>query len=124
LKDELDGAWAVRPLELARERGRIMLVFEDTWSEPLDRLLGVPMEMLRLAIAVAAAFTQLHRPASFTRVQADQYLGQPHTGEVKLTGFGIGSRLPRERQAPVSPESIGGSHADVKEFTARATPFA
>src|SRR6202047_3682279 len=56
LKDELDGAWALRPLELVRERGRIMLVLEDTRSEPLDRLLGAPMEMrsfLRLAIAVA-----------------------------------------------------------------------
>src|SRR4051794_12881625 len=56
LKDELDGAWAVRPLELVRERGRIMLVLEDTSSEPLDRLLGLPMEVrsfLRLAIAVA-----------------------------------------------------------------------
>ena len=26
------------------------------------------------------------------------------TGEVKLTGFGIASRLPRERQAPAPPE--------------------
>src|ERR1700759_461489 len=39
LKDELDGAWAVRPLELVRERDRIMLVLEDTRSEPLDGLL-------------------------------------------------------------------------------------
>src|ERR1700726_268527 len=45
LKDELDGAWAVRPLELTRERGRTMLVFEDTCGEPLDRLLGLPMEV-------------------------------------------------------------------------------
>src|SRR5713226_1790626 len=45
LKDELDGAWAARPLEFIRERGRVMLVLEDTGSEPLDRLLGVPMEM-------------------------------------------------------------------------------
>src|SRR5260370_22686799 len=63
LKDELDGAWAVRPLELVRERGRIMLVLEDTRNEPLDRLLGVPMEgpsFLRLAIAVAAALSQVH----------------------------------------------------------------
>src|SRR6202030_1384469 len=37
LKDELDGAWAVRPLELVRERGRMKLVLEDTRSEPLDR---------------------------------------------------------------------------------------
>jgi hypothetical protein len=45
LKDELDGAWAVRPLELIREHGRIMLVLENTRSEPLDRSLGVPMEV-------------------------------------------------------------------------------
>src|SRR5262245_47885376 len=53
LKDELDGTWAVRPLDLMREAGRTMLVLEDTGGEPLDRLLGVPMEVgrfLRLAI--------------------------------------------------------------------------
>src|ERR1700682_5035384 len=45
LKDELDGAWAVRPLELVRERGRTMLVLEDPGGEPLARLLGAPMEV-------------------------------------------------------------------------------
>src|SRR3954468_13629709 len=34
-RNELDGAWAVRPLELRRERGRTMLVFEDPGAEPL-----------------------------------------------------------------------------------------
>lgn len=43
LRDELDGAWAVRPLELFREHGRTMLMFEDPASEPLDRMLGAPM---------------------------------------------------------------------------------
>src|SRR5271165_3256028 len=64
LKDELDGPWAVRPLELVRERGRMMLVLEDTSGEPLDRFLGVPMEVrsfLRIAIAVAAALAQVHQ---------------------------------------------------------------
>ncbi|WP_217469091.1 hypothetical protein, partial [Paraburkholderia ultramafica] len=52
LKDELDGAWAVRPLELLREDGRTLLVLEDPGGEPLARLLGAPMELdsvLRLA---------------------------------------------------------------------------
>jgi hypothetical protein len=43
LKDELDGAWAVRPLELVRERGRTMLVLEDPGGELLEGLLGQPM---------------------------------------------------------------------------------
>jgi hypothetical protein len=35
LKDELDRAWAVRPLELVRERGQPMLVLENPGGEPL-----------------------------------------------------------------------------------------
>src|ERR1700722_1637123 len=115
LKDELDGAWAVRPIELVRERGRIMLVLEDTRSEPLDRLLGMPMEVrsfLRLAIAVAAALTQVHRRGLVHKdIKPANILVARTTGEVKLTGFGIASRLPRERQAAAPPESIAGTLA-------------
>src|SRR5712664_3460810 len=115
LKDELDGAWAVRPLELVREHGRTMLVLEDTGSEPLHRLLGPPMEVrsfLRLAIAVAAALTQVHRRGLIHKdIKPANILVNRTTGKVKLTGFGIASRLPRERQAPAPPESIAGTLA-------------
>src|SRR5712664_2144274 len=115
LKDELDGAWALRPLELVRERGRTMLVLEDTRSEPLDRLLGPPMEVrsfLRLAIAIAAALTQVHRRGLVHKdIKPANILVNRASGEVKLTGFGIASRLPRERQTPAPPESIAGTLA-------------
>src|SRR5712675_182491 len=115
LKDELDGAWAVRPLELVRERGRIMLVLEDTRSEPLHRLFGAPMEVrsfLRLAIAVAGALTQVHRRGLVHKdIKPANILVNRTTGEIKLTGFGIASRLPRERQTPAPPESIAGTLA-------------
>src|SRR5271166_2858598 len=58
LKDELNGAWAVQPLELVWRGGRMMLVLEDAGGEPLHRLLGAPMEVgrfLRLAIGIAMA---------------------------------------------------------------------
>ena len=116
LKDELDGAWAVRPLELVRERGRTMLVLEDPGGEPLERLLGAPMEVGRLL-----APRHRHRggagqgPPARPRPQghqAGQYPGEPHqTAAVRLTGFGIASRLPRERQAPEPPEFIAGTLA-------------
>src|ERR1700757_1826184 len=64
LKDELDVAWAVRPLELVRERGRTMLVLEDPGSEPLGRLLGAPLELglfLRVAIGIIGALGKAHR---------------------------------------------------------------
>src|SRR5260370_40088196 len=63
LKEDLDDAWAVRPLELVRERGRTMLVLEDPGGEPLDGLLGPPMErrrFLRLGVALSAATARLH----------------------------------------------------------------
>jgi hypothetical protein len=47
LRNELDGAWAARPLEFVREDGRAMLVLEDPGGEPLARLLGQPMEKNR-----------------------------------------------------------------------------
>src|SRR5260370_20963460 len=104
LKDELDGAWAVRPLELVRKRGRTMLVLEDTRGQPLDRLLGVPMKVrsfLRLAIAIAAALTQVHRRARVHKdIKPANILVNRTTGQRSLTGFGIASRLPRARQAP------------------------
>jgi PAS domain S-box-containing protein len=115
LKDELDSAWAARPLELIREHGRIMLVLEDTSSEPLDQMLGAPMEVgsfLRIAVAVAAALTQAHRRGLVHKdIKPANILVNRMTGEVKLTGFGIASRLPRERQTPAPPESIAGTLA-------------
>jgi serine/threonine protein kinase len=115
LKDELDGAWAVRPLELVHERGRVMLVLEDASSEPLDRMLSLPMEVrsfLRSAIAIAAAVTQLHRRGLVHKdIKPANILMNRATDEVRLTGFGIASRLPRERQPPTPPESIAGTLA-------------
>src|SRR5271163_2400714 len=101
LKDELEGAWAVRPLAFVREVGRSMLVLEDTRSEPLDRVFGAPVQLpsfLRLAIAIAAALTQVHRRGLVHKDKPANILVDFTTGEVKLTGFGIASRLPRERQ--------------------------
>ena len=43
LTDELDSAWAARPLELVRERGRTVLVLKDPGGELLDRLIGPPL---------------------------------------------------------------------------------
>src|SRR6516164_8349113 len=64
LKDDLDPAWAVRPLELVRDGGRTILVLDDTDGEPLERLLGAPMETRRflyLAIGIATALGKQHQ---------------------------------------------------------------
>jgi len=113
LENELDDAWAVRPLKLVRERGRTLLVFKDPGGVPLDRLLGPPMEIvrfLRLAIALAAALGRLHaRGLIHKDIKPTNIIVNPTTCQVWLTGFGIASRLPRERQSPEPPEFIAGT---------------
>ncbi|MFS8975393.1 AAA family ATPase [Cupriavidus necator] len=115
LKDELDGAWAVRPLELVREGGRTLLVLEDPGGEPLARLLGAPMEMgnfLRLAVGIAAVLGKLHRRGLVHKdLKPTHILVNCADGQARLTGFGLASRLPRERQAPEPPETIAGTLA-------------
>src|SRR5262245_49166982 len=62
-KAELDPGWAVQPLALASHEGRTMLVLTDPGGQPLDRLLGHPMELtefLRLAVGLSAALNQMH----------------------------------------------------------------
>ncbi|UWU76543.1 AAA family ATPase [Bradyrhizobium huanghuaihaiense] len=115
LKEELDGAWAVRPLELIREGGRIMLVLEDPGGEPLERLLGAPLEtdhFLRLAIHITVALGKLHRRGLLHKdIKPANIMVNCADRQVRLTGFGIASRVPRERQAPDPPETIAGTLA-------------
>ena len=115
LKDELDGAWAVRPLQLVREAGRTVLVLEDPGGDPLDRLLVAPMELggfLRVAIGIAGALGKLHeRGLVHKDIKPANILATGATGEVRLTGFGIASRLARERQSLRPPETLAGTLA-------------
>jgi predicted ATPase len=115
LKDELDSAWAVRPLELMREDGRTTLVLEDPGGEPLEALLGTPMELgrfLRLAIRITMALGRLHRGGLVHRdLKPTHILVNCADGQVRVTGFGLASRLPQERQSPEPPERIAGSLA-------------
>jgi PAS domain S-box-containing protein len=115
LKADLDGTWAVRPLGLVRDAGRTMLALEDPGGEPLGRLLGAPMEVgrfLRSAIGIAAALDKIHqRDLVHKDIKPGNVFVNEATGEVQFTGFGIASRLARERQAPEPPETIAGTLA-------------
>jgi hypothetical protein len=45
LRDELDPAWALRPVALTTLEGRLALVLEDPGGEPLLPLIGTPMDV-------------------------------------------------------------------------------
>ncbi|MER9972050.1 serine/threonine-protein kinase PknK, partial [Mesorhizobium sp. M0060] len=115
LKAELNPDWAVRPIDLSRHDGHMALVLEDPGGEPLDQLLGHPMDVtqfLRIAIPLAAAIGQMHiRGLIHKNLKPANILVDLESGGVWLTGFGIASRLPRERQAPAPPEIIAGTLA-------------
>jgi serine/threonine protein kinase len=115
LRAALDPAWAVRPLALVQHQGRTVLVLADPGGEPLDRLLGRPMAVapfLRVAIGLSSALGRLHAKGLIHKdVKPANVLVHPATGQAWLTGFGVASRLPRERQAPDPPEVIAGTLA-------------
>jgi len=118
LADELDPAWAAKPLELTRYKGRTILVLSDPGGEPLDRVLrrdqGQPLDLsrsLRIAIGLAAALCQTHRHGLIHKDVKPENVLVDDASNVWLTGFGIASQLQRECQAPVPPEIISGTLA-------------
>ena len=92
-----------------------MLILEDPGGEPLDRLLGQPMELtrfLRLAAGLAGALGKLHQRGLIHKdIKPANIFMDSATGAIWLTGFGIATRLPRERQSPEPPEVIAGTLA-------------
>jgi PAS domain S-box-containing protein len=110
LKEELDPSWAARPLALQRHEGRMILLLEDPGGEPLDSLLGQPLELkdfLRLSIAIAGALGRLHAAGLVhENLRPANILVESATANVWLTGFGITSRLRSKRQVPERFDSL------------------
>jgi serine/threonine protein kinase len=118
LAAELDPAWAVKPLELTHHEGRTILVLEDPGGEPVDQVLdreqGQPLDLtrfLRTAIGLASALGQVHRRGLIHKDIKPANMLMDGNCNVWLTGFGIASQLPQERQAPAPPEIIAGTLA-------------
>src|SRR6266849_6496197 len=118
LAAELDPAWAAKPLALTRHEGRTILVLKDPGGEPLDRILerdqGQPLDLtcfLRIATGLATTLGQVHRHGLIHKDIKPTNVLVDDAGSVWLTGFGIASQLPHERQSPVPPEIIAGTLA-------------
>jgi predicted ATPase/signal transduction histidine kinase len=115
LRTELDGAWAACPIELSLHRNRSALVLTDPGGDPLDLQLGRPLgitEFLRIGISLARALRQVHaRGLIHKDIKPANILVDLASSSVWLTGFGIASRLPRERANPEPPDEIAGTLA-------------
>jgi PAS domain S-box-containing protein len=115
LREALDPAWAIRPIAVAWDSDRILLEFEDPGGVPLDQLLGNRLEValfLHLAVSLSAAIDHLHERGIIHKdIKPANVLVNPVTGQCWLMGFGIASRLPRERQPAEPPEFLAGTLA-------------
>lgn len=115
LRAELEPLWAARPIALERRGGRSELFMEDPGGEVLARLIGKPWELqpfLRVAIDLAAALARLHsRGLIHKDIKPSNVLVDLGRGGLWLIGFGIASRVPRERRSPGPPETITGTLA-------------
>ncbi len=107
LASELDPAWATKPLAITHHEGRTVLILMDPGGEPLDLVLergaGQPFDLTRvlhIAIGLTTVLGKIHRRGFIHKDIKPANVLVDHANNVWLTGFGIASRLPHERQAP------------------------
>ncbi len=113
LREYLDSTWGLRPSAFVRDRGQTLLLVEymggpRSLYPPAhgDRTIS-PIRSCPVGRAPSAPRTRAHSQGH----QPANVLADAKTGHVWLTGFGIASRLPRERQSPEPPEFIEGTLA-------------
>lgn len=111
----LDSDWAVVPRAIVAEESLTGLVLDDAPGMPLSQLIGRPFEtdeLLLTAMAIVRAIERMHGIGIVHKdIKPANILFDVSTGVARLTGFGIATRLPRERQAPAPPDFIAGTFA-------------
>jgi PAS domain S-box-containing protein len=116
LADQLDPAWAARPIELTSRDGRLMLLLEDFGGDPLDQVLDRRRAdefdlatSLRLAISLTRALAGVHGRGLIHKDIKPANALVDDSGRVRLMGFGIASRERRQHHAAKPPELIAGT---------------
>jgi PAS domain S-box-containing protein len=126
LGELLDADWAAQPIGFVTDRGRTALALRDPGGILLSQLLGASddafppppssehsfdlLSAMRLAISLSSTLGALHQQGIVHKdIKPANILVNSATGQSWLTGFGIASRLPRERQPLGPPEFIAGT---------------
>ena len=118
LAEDLHAAWAAQPVAWTRDHDRAVLVLRDPGGEFLDRVIErrkeQPLDLtccLRTAIGLVAALSHVHQQGLIHKDVKPENVLVDDAGHAWLTGFGVASRLGRERVTPAPAETIPGTLA-------------
>ena len=111
---QLDGV--VRPLRIERFKHRVGLILEDFGGVSLRSMIGpggmATETFLRLAIPLARTLGEVHDADVIHKdVNPSNIVVDGALTTVKITDFGIASRLPRVHREAASPERLEGTLA-------------
>ncbi|NHL69183.1 AAA family ATPase [Burkholderia ambifaria] len=115
MREQLDSAWALRPLELQRQGDSVALILENAAGVSLEQLLSEPLDtrrFLNIALQIVVCVGHMHTARIVHRdlKPAHLYVDEPG-GRVRLTGFGIALGGQQRREMADHPEIIAGTMA-------------
>ena len=102
----------LRAEELAQCENGWVLILENTDALPLRKLMDAARldlpDSLKVAISLAGILEEVHRQGILHKmINPFNIFVDPASGNIKLTGFGLATRLPRENSTTLSPQLSG-----------------
>ena len=107
---EIDGV--LRSEELAQYEKGWALILENTEGLPLRKLMDASRldlpDSLKVAVSLTGTLEEVHRQGILHKmINPFNIFVDPASGTVKLSGFGLATRLPRENSTTLSPQLTG-----------------
>ena len=107
---EIDGV--LRAEELVTCENGSALILENTDALPLRKLMDTARldlpDSLKIAVSLLNTLGEVHRQGLLHKmINPFNIFVDPASGTVKLTGFGLATRLPRENSTTLSPQHSG-----------------
>ena len=107
---EIDGV--LRSEEVVQYENGSVLILENTEGLPLRKLMDAArldlLDSLKVAVSLTGTLKEVHRQGLLHKmINPLNIFVDPASGTVKLTGFGLATRLPRENLTTLSPQLTG-----------------